>query len=117
MRTIRNERYHYVAKSKDKNKELGTQWQNANQITVDLTTFAYRNFEDLVSSKRIFLFERLGLSTTFLGNDYQTWHSQEDFQQPLQLVTALNVVNACAERGISIIQEYFERITKDESQL
>ena len=98
---------------KEDNVEQGhTKW-----LTVDLESFRVKNLEDFVSIRSNMLFQMMELPAAFLDVDSDMWESHEDFQQALEKVHAIKVVNDHAERGVALIKEYNGLMTKDESQL
>ncbi|KAK0041420.1 hypothetical protein Bpfe_029139 [Biomphalaria pfeifferi] len=46
----------------------------------------------------------------------ETWEENDHYQEALQIVQGLKVVNDCAERGVRLIQEYNSILTNDEQQ-
>src|SRR6218665_2566106 len=56
-------------------------------------------------------FEILGIASDWLKNDPNLWS-----QATRQIVSGLSVVNDRAERGVALIQEYNQILTKDEGQ-
>lgn len=72
--------------------------------------------EFLFSSRTKQMFDRFKISMDFLKSDPNTWHEMDDYKKGKYIIDNLKVVNDCAERGIKLIQEYHEQITKDEDQ-
>lgn len=98
-------------------REAEGEEDNPRHITVALETFAEKTLEDFVTKKSIILFHRMELPSGFLDVDPEMWENQEDFQQALQIVQAMKVVNDHAERGVALIQEFSGLMTRNEHQL
>ncbi|KAL4119640.1 hypothetical protein QTP88_012435 [Uroleucon formosanum] len=75
-----------------------------------------REIEDFVCVKTNNLFKRFAINTDFLKLDPSTWRSNEDFQKSIVLLKKIPVINDVAERDVKLIEEYNDKITKDESQ-
>ncbi|KAL4092416.1 hypothetical protein QTP88_026917 [Uroleucon formosanum] len=75
-----------------------------------------KEIEDFVCVKTNNLFKRFAINTDFLKLDPSTWRSNEDFQKLIVLLKKIPVINDVAERGVQLIEEYNDKITKDESQ-
>ncbi|KAL4098132.1 hypothetical protein QTP88_022794 [Uroleucon formosanum] len=75
-----------------------------------------KEIEDFVCVKTNNLFKRFAINTDFLKLDPSTWRSNEDFQKSIVLLKKIPVINDVAERGVKLIEEYNDKITKDESQ-
>ncbi|CAI6359586.1 unnamed protein product [Macrosiphum euphorbiae] len=75
-----------------------------------------KEIEDFVCVKTNNLFKRFAINTDFLKLDPSTWKSNEDFQKSIVLLKKIPVINDVAERGVKLIEEYNDKITKDESQ-
>ena len=84
---------------------------------IDMQTVENVQLHDFVSKKSRDLFEKMDLPDAFLEVHPETWEDREDFKKSLRILKAMNVVNDHAERGVSLIQEYSNRITKNEDQL
>jgi hypothetical protein len=71
----------------------------------------------LISSESWALFDCLGISdTAWLKTPPSTWDSNESYHKLKKFVTSLLVTNDCAERGVALISDYIEIVTKDEDQ-
>ena len=84
---------------------------------IDMQTVENLQLHDFVSKKSRDLFEKMDLPDAFLEVHPETWEDREDFKKSLRILKAMNVVNDHAERGVSLIQEYSNSITKNEDQL
>ncbi|KAL4090628.1 hypothetical protein QTP88_025427 [Uroleucon formosanum] len=74
-----------------------------------------KEIEDFVCVKTNNLFKRFAINTDFLKLDPSTWRSNEDFQKSIVLLKKIPIINDVAERGVKLIEEYNDKITKDES--
>ncbi|CAI6372529.1 unnamed protein product [Macrosiphum euphorbiae] len=70
----------------------------------------------LLLAKSMMMFKRFGLSTNFLKIDPSEWNTQNDYIQGQQIIRSLKVVNDTAERGVKLMEEFNEKITKYEDQ-
>lgn len=70
----------------------------------------------LLSAKSMKLFKRLGLKTNFLKIDPSQWNTQLDYIEGQQIIESLRVVNDTAERGVKLMEEFNDKITKNEEQ-
>ena len=57
------------------------------------------------------------ISDAFIDADPDTWPVREDYFEAADVVHALSVTNDHAERGVALIQEFNQHLTKDEEQL
>jgi len=62
------------------------------------------------------LFKRFAINTTFLNEDPLMWANNEDYNKALSILKNIPVINDVAERGVKLIEDYNNKITKDESQ-
>jgi len=62
------------------------------------------------------MFKRFGLSTNFLKMDPSEWNTQNDYIHGQQTIRSLKVVNDTAERGVKLMEEFNDKITKDKDQ-
>jgi len=75
-----------------------------------------KEIKDFVCLKTNNLFKRFAINTDFLKLNPSTWRSNEDFQKSLVLLHKIPIINVVAERGVKLIEEYNDKITKDKSQ-
>lgn len=71
---------------------------------------------ELVSKNTKSVFKRFQISMDFLQKDPSSWKDCEDYRKGKFIIQKLKVVNDCAERGIKLVEDYHEKITKDEQQ-
>lgn len=70
----------------------------------------------LITSETYLLFKRLNINTEFLEKDPATWPQNINYQEGQRMVNNLKVVNDMAERGVKLITDYNQLLTKDEQQ-
>lgn len=75
-----------------------------------------KDLSDFVSQKSLFIFELLEISPDFLRKDPDEWKTDEHFLLGLEVVRSLRVTNDVAERGVALIQELNNCLTKSEEQ-
>lgn len=63
------------------------------------------------------LFKKFDLSSDFLEKDISIWSSDENYIECAEFFKGLKVTNDVAERGVALIEEYNNYLTKDEFQL
>ena len=61
-------------------------------------------------------FNKLGLDADFLRVDPANWNERDHYKKACQTAHALSVVNDHAERGVALVKEYSNILTKDEEQ-
>lgn len=62
------------------------------------------------------MFEQFGLSCNFLDLHPQQCSTDEGYRNAVAFLKDLNVVNDTAERGVALIEEYNNALTRDEDQ-
>ncbi|XP_076298843.1 uncharacterized protein LOC143217957 [Lasioglossum baleicum] len=65
-------------------------------------------------SKR--LFEKFLIPTSFLGKDPCTWNNDPDFKIGMNIVQGLKVVNDIAERGVKLMEDYNQLLSRNEEE-
>ena len=61
-------------------------------------------------------FHALSLPIKFLLKDPAEWQEIEEYRAATSVVTKIAVVNGFAERGVAMIQEYGQDLTRDEEE-
>jgi len=79
-------------------------------------TFSNRRLANSVTMKTLQFFTMLGIDSSFLHTDPSSWQGNKSYQQSRIVAESLVSVNDCAERGIGLIKEFNETLTKDEDQ-
>ena|SRR6218665_1589032 len=85
--------------------------------TTTVSNFGQRCLESSFSTKSMLFFKKLQLSTEFLTEDPSAWESRSDYQNSVEKVSALKVVNDFAELGVALVQSYNRLLTKVEDEL
>lgn len=80
---------------------------------LDVPKLFEQGLEQFVNVDSIIFFHKLKISTTWLKKNYENWSEDADYQDCLEAVTSLTVVNDIAERGVKLMQEYNDLFTKD----
>ena len=71
----------------------------------------------LVSPQSWTLLNELGMTdNTWLRKPPSTWASYETYQVLKHFVRNLRVTNDCAERGVALISDYIQIVTKNQDQ-
>lgn len=77
-----------------------------------------KDLSDYVTPETANFFKRFGLSTDFIVTYPETWEEREDYQQALEIIRKLHVVNDAAERGVKLIGDYNNLLCcNDEEQI
>lgn len=83
------------------------------EFTADFMKYEIENF---ISSETNEFFNRFNFDISFLQKDPTTWSVDESYQNAFDVVKKLNFVNDAAERGIKLIEDYNNLLTKNEKQ-
>ena len=63
------------------------------------------------------IFEQLGVNfTSLLVTDPCIWNALETYKKGPIRIKGLRVINDCAERGVALISQYNEILTKNEEE-
>ena len=71
---------------------------------------------NLLTKETFKFFDRFNIKTDFLREHPNTWPQNNGFQEGLKIVKTLKVVNDRAERGVKLINDLNNLLTKDEDQ-
>lgn len=82
----------------------------------NLHSIMQKNMSDFVSKKSLNLFEIFELPYDFLDTDINSWPTDESYKENKEYFTQLRVVNDVAERGVALVTEYNQCLTKNEEQ-
>lgn len=85
-------------------------------IAENLNDILTSNISDFVNKNSVVLFNQLDLSYNFLSKDPEDWKSDKDYINCKKILSEVSVVNDNAERGVALIQEYNNSLTKNEEQ-
>ena len=83
---------------------------------MDVKNYISKDISQFVTRKTLAFFTRFGVSTDFLQTDPDEWEERDDYKKGLKIAAELSVTNDIAERGIKLIEEYNNILTKNESQ-
>ena len=72
---------------------------------------------DFVDTESLFMFDELGFSKEWLDKPVNTWKNYKSFQEMETWVKTLKVTNDAAERGIKLVSDYCNILTKDSEDL
>ena len=61
---------------------------------------------DFVMKQSLYLFSALKLSQNFLSLDQEVWPQLEDYNNAKGIVSAVRVVNHCAERAVTLASDF-----------
>lgn len=68
---------------------------------------------DSVMSGSHYLFDKFGFGKSWLAKPIQEWKECEDFKEMSEFFRNLLVTNDSAERGVKLVSEYAQILTKD----
>ena len=71
---------------------------------------------DFVTSASLRIFKAFDITTDFLDKDPSEWEDSPSYQSSQKVMREIATVNDFAERGVALIQEYNQILTKDEHQ-
>ncbi|XP_044577706.1 uncharacterized protein LOC123260590 [Cotesia glomerata] len=82
----------------------------------NLNLIMQKDLSDFVSQKSLNLFKIFELPYDFLDLDIELWSSDDSYRENQNYFKQLKVVNDVAERGVALITEYNQCLTKNEEQ-
>lgn len=82
----------------------------------DIDTLCDKDLDHFITPQSINFFDRFNISKEFLDIDPTLWYQNGAYKHGLQIATKLRVVNDCAERGVCLMQQYNNILTKNEDQ-
>ncbi|XP_050065848.1 uncharacterized protein LOC126554890 [Aphis gossypii] len=71
---------------------------------------------DLLGTNSIKLFDRFNIPKDFLEVHPKNWNDLEGYQKGKEIIESLRVVNDTAERGVKLMEEFNDKLTKNEDQ-
>ena len=89
------------------------------QAQVDLAAkeaVATKTIADFVKSSSRRIFAAFNVSMDFLAKDPSEWENYASFQSSQQVIWRRTAANDFTERGVALIQDYIQILTKDEEQ-
>ena len=69
---------------------------------------------DFVTQQTMLFFNKMCLPIGFLEADPGTWLENTDYKTAVSIIMVQKVVNDTAERGVALMQEYNELLTRNE---
>ena len=72
-----------------------------------------RQLSDAIMGGSLFIFDVLGFGKDWLNMPITQWESNKDYCEMKSWVKHLKVTNDCAERGVKLITDYANSLTKD----
>ena len=72
---------------------------------------------DFVDNESLFMFDAFDLKKDWLNKPVHTWKNYESFQEMKNWVITLKVTNDLAERGVKLVSEFCDILTKDSDDL
>ncbi|KMQ85093.1 hypothetical protein RF55_16568 [Lasius niger] len=97
---------------KDKEKNAESIYRS---IKIDVPKIIERGLEGMISKETANFFEKLEIDVNWLNINLPLWTKNTEYLEGQKIVRSLQVVNDVAERGISLIPEYANLLTKDEN--
>lgn len=82
----------------------------------DFSSFTNIEFSSFITPGTKTFFTRFSISTDFLDKDPSTWKDDPGYKSGLEKLEKAVVVNDVAERGVKLIQDYNNILTKDETE-
>jgi hypothetical protein len=87
------------------------------RITLDHSKISNMQLHDFVTHNTMNFFHILSIPSSFLAADPNSWASNEAYLEAEAVVRELRVVNDTAERGVALMHDYNELLTKNEEQM
>lgn len=80
------------------------------------TSFKDHQLKDFATSRSMNFFTSLNINARFLQQDPASWPEDAEYCKGKKKVSALRVINDCAERAVKLASDYNLLLTKDEEQ-
>lgn len=97
--------------------ELSEEHEKRIRIAIDsIPDIIDKGLEQFVSTQTMKFFTRFHLNTDFLTTDVSLWHKNKSYRECVEMVNNLAVVNDSAERGVKLMEDYNDILTKNEEQ-
>lgn len=100
--------------------EVGGEDNPPNRVKLNAMSMEVLNNKsvaDFITKNTKSLFTKLRLPVEFLQLPASQWNNDPSYQTAAAITRSVPVINDHAERGVSLIQNYTGRLTKDEEQL
>ena len=85
------------------------------QLTLDASLAL--KLSDFVDNESLFMFDAFEFKKDWLNKPVHTWKNYESFQEMENWVQTLKITNDTAERGIKLVSEFCDILTKDSEDL
>ena len=85
------------------------------QLTLDAALAL--KLSDFVDNESLFMFDAFDFKKDWLNKPVHTWKNYESFQEMKNWVITLKVTNDLAERGVKLVSEFCDILTKDSEDL
>lgn len=72
--------------------------------------------EQFISQQSKHFFERFSIPMDFIEKDSTTWANEDSFKIGMEIIKALKVVNDTAERGVKLMHDYNQVLSKNEEE-
>lgn len=82
----------------------------------DIAFYCDKEIDHFVTSQTRKFFKRFQINEDFLAIDPAFWPQNESYENGLEVLKQLKVVNDVAERGVKLFTEYNEILTKNEDR-
>ena len=82
----------------------------------DFSSFPNIKFPSLMTPGTKTFFNRFSLSTDFLNKDPSVWKDDPGYKSGIEKLKKIVVVNDVVERGVKLIQDHNNILTKDETE-
>lgn len=82
----------------------------------NLTLLKSLRISDFINSSSMKFFERFNIATDFLNQNPEEWYNNVNYQKGISVLSQVKFVNDAAERGVKLITDFNDKITKDEEQ-
>ena len=105
-----------VDKGEDQEEEEENQQKRYILHQNDFSSFKNNDFSSFVTPVTKTFFARFSISTDFLDRDPSTWKDDPGYKSAIEKLEKIVVVNDVAERGVKLIQEYCNSLTKNENE-
>lgn len=82
----------------------------------DFSSFTNSEYSSFVTASTKTFFTRFSISTDFLDKDPSTWKDDSGYRSGIEKLEKIVVVYNVAERGVKLIQDYNNNLSKDETE-
>ena len=86
------------------------------RITLPESRLPTATLASFATKASLHLIDALGIQRDFLSTNPRRWHEDESYMEACHRIEGLRAANDTAERGVSLMQTFNLRLTKDEEQ-